>query len=484
MAGMQPELAMEMESVHSSEADDSEEEYDPVLVQEEIEQEQDPERRKQLERKLYGSRYVWRKERVELQAHVNGPVLERIPWSEWIPEFVQFSEDEVVALEKERADLKPLAERPSGPVQEMYLAFVMGGHLRLGSASPLSLLSGTPEMFQEILKLCAPLDIAMRVYNLQYSTSIGNHSPPRETGPRYFGYAYEHMWWRKVLLGALYVHYNQRTVHVVGGYVPEKKREFFNLLHQVMWRQEDADCHAEAHATDAQLAEEEGFEDTHYLAETWMWKEADAGVLAHDEKVAPHAFQRAHAIELDLYRDHKRQLAEILKIITGKKKEGEDAQNNHIIWILNIPDVISAAETRRVRFPATRLYATLKLILQYAAEPYSVVVMKGNSIEDEMINAIVRDVIVTHDAEKPNTELVRINTERFRSSYLSRYWDDGTFKEFTTEAGMWKSNFLRDFMGNCIDVCRTLYTSVEDGSTPTRYWLHCSEETAATQYKC
>ena len=438
MAGMQPEQAMEMESVHSSEDDDSEEKYD-----------------------------------------ADGPVLERLPWSVWTSEFVQFAEDEVVALEKKRADLKPLAERPSGPMQEMYLAFAMGGHLRLGSASPLSLLSGTPEMFQEILKLCAPLPIAMRVYNLQYSTSIGNHSPPRETGPRYFGYAYEHMWWRKVLLGALYVHYNQRTVHVVGGYVPEKKREFFNLLHQVMWRQEDADCHAEAHATDAQLAEEEGFEDTDYLAETWMWKEADAGD-GDEEKVAPHAFQRAHAIELDLYRDHKRQLAEILKIITGKKKEGEDAQNNHIIWILNIPDVISTGDGR-VHFPATRLYATLKLILQYAAEPYSVVVMKDTSIEDEMINAIVGDVIVTH--EKPDLEQVRTVTEHFRSSYLSRYWDDGTFKEFTTEAGMSKSHFLRDFMGNCIDVCSTLYASVGAGSTPTRYWLHCSKETAATQYK-
>ena len=220
-----------------------------------------------------------------------------------------------------------------------------------------------------------------------------------------------------------------------------------------------------------------------------MWGQADAGD-GDEEKVAPHAFQRAHAIELDLYRDHKRQLAQILKILTGKKKEGEVAQNNHIIWILNIPDVISAAETERVRFPAaTRLYATLKLILQYAAEPYSVVVMKGTTIEDEMINKIVRDVIVTHDAEKPNPELVRINTERFRSSYLSRYWDDGSFKEFTTEAGMSKSHFLRDFMGNCIDVCSTLYASAEDGwISPTkrdrRYWLHCSEETAATHHKC
>ena len=410
MAEMQPEQAIEMESVHSSEDDDSEEVYDPVLAEQEIEQEQDPERRKQLERNLYGSRYVWRNERVELLAHEDGPVLERIAWKELMPENVQFTEDEVDALEKERADLKPLGERPSGPMQAMYLAFVMGGHLRLGSASPLSLLSGTPEMFQEILKLCAPHDIAMRVYNLQYSTSIGNHSPPRDSGPQYLGYAYEHIWWRKVVLWALYVHYNQRTVHVVGGYVPERKKEFFSLLHQVMWRQADADCHSEAHATDAQLAGEDGFEDVDEVAQTWMWGQADAGD-GDEEKVAPHAFQRAHAIELDLYRDHKRQLAQILKILTGKKKEGEVAQNNHIIWILNIPDVISAAETERVRFPAaTRLYATLKLILQYAAEPYSVVVMKGTTIEDEMINKIVRDVIVTHDAEKPNPELVRINT--------------------------------------------------------------------------
>ena len=469
MAEMQPEQAIEMESVHSSEDDDSDEAYDPVLAEQEIEQEQDPERRKQLERKLYGSRYVWRNERVELLAHEDGPVLERIAWKVLMPENVQFTEDEVDALEKERADLKPLGERPSGPMQAMYLAFVMGGHLRLGSASPLSLLSGTPEMFQEILKLCAPHDIAMRVYSLQYSTSIGNHSPPRDSGPQYLGYAYEHIWWRKVVLWALYVHYNQRTVHVVGGYVPERKKEFFSLLHQVMWRQADAG--------------EDGFEDVDEVAQTWMWGQADAGVLAHDEKVAPHAFQRAHAIELDLYRDHKRQLAQILKILTGKKKEGEVAQNNHIIWILNIPDVISAAETERVRFPAaTRLYATLKLILQYAAEPYSVVVMKGTTIEDDMINTIVRDVIVTH--EKPDLEQVRTVTERFRSSYLARYWDDGSFKEFTSEAGMWKSNFLRDFMGDCIDVCSTLYKSAEDGSTPTRYWLHCSEETAATHHKC
>ena len=203
--------------------------------------------------------------------------------------------------------------------------------------------------------------------------------------------------------------------------------------------------------------------------------------MTDEEEAAPHAFQRAVTVELNLYRDHKRQLAEILKILTGKKNEGEDAQNNHIIWILNIPDTISAAETRRVRFPVTRLYATLKLILQYAAEPYSVVVMKGTSLEDEMINTIVKDVIVTH--EKPDLEQVRTVTERFRNSYLGEYWDlDGSFKAFTGEADMWRYHFLRDFMGECIDVCSTLYASLEDGSRDRRYWLHYSEETAATHH--
>lgn len=475
MAGMQPELAMEMESDHtpveSSVEYDSEEINEtlgppssPELAQQEIEQEHDPERRKQLERNLYGSRYVWRNERVELLAREDGPVLERIPWSPLIPEFVQFSEDEVVALEKERAELTPLAGRPSGPVQELFLAFVMGGHPRLGSKLPLSLLSGTPEMFQEILKLCAPLDIAMRVYNLQYSTSIV-HDPQYLVEGRHplanaAHYQYEQIWWRKVVLKALYVHYNQRTVHVVGGYVPDGKKKFFTLLHQVMWRQADAG--------------EDGVEDIDQEAQTWMWRQADPG---DEEEAEPHAFQRALTVELDLYRDHKRQLAEILKILTGKKNEGEDAQNNHIIWILNIPAATTA-------FLATRLYATLKLILQYAAEPYSVVVMKGTSIEDEMINTIVKDVIVTH--EKPDLEQVRTVTERFRNSYIGEYWDfDGSFKAFTTEADMWKSHFLRDFMGECSDVCSTLLRR-RLRSTPTtrdrRYWLYCSEEMAATHH--
>ena len=474
MPGMQPELAMEMESDHtpveSSVEYDSEEINEtlgppssPELAQQEIEQEQDPERRKQLERNLYGSRYVWRYEREELLAHEDGPVLERIPWSEWIPEFVQFSQDEVAALEKERAELKPQAERPSGPMQAMYLAFVMGGHERIGLDSPVFALSGALDTLDMIVKLSAPLDIAMRVYNLQYSTSIGNHSPPpaQDSGPQYFGYAYEHIWWRKVVLKALYVHYNQRTVHVVGGYVPDGKKKFFTLLHQVMWRQADAG--------------EDGVEDLDQEAQTWMWRQADPG---DEEEAEPHAFQRALTVELDLYRDHKRQLAEILKILTGKKNEGEDAQNNHIIWILNIPDIISAATTA---FLATRLYATLKLILQYAAEPYSVVVMKGTSLEDEMINTIVKDVIVTH--EKPDLEQVRTVTERFRNSYLGEYWDlDGSFKAFTGEADMWRYHFLRDFMGECIDVCSTLYASLEDGSRDRRYWLHYSEETAATHH--
>lgn len=462
MAGMQPDPAMEMESDHSSEEYDEEE---LERFQQEIEQEPDPERLKQLQRILYGPHFVWLHERVQALALEDGPVVERIPWSPWSPEFVQFSKDEVAALEKERAELKPQAERPSGPMQAMYLAFVMGGHERIGLDSPVFALSGALDILDMIVKLSAPLDIAMRVYNLQYSTSIGNRSPPpaRDTGPEYFGYAYEHIWWRKVVLKALYVHYNQRTVHVVGGYVPKRKKKFFTLLHQVMWRQADAG--------------EDGVEDPDQEAQTWMWRQAGAG---DEEEAAPRAFQRAITVELDLYRDHKRQLAEILKILTGKKKEGEDAQNNHIIWILNIPNTISVAETRRVRFSATRLYATLKLILQYAAEPYSVVVMKGTSLEDEMINTIVKDVIVTH--EKPDLEQVRDITQRFRNSYLARYWGDGSFKEFTTEAGMWRSHFLRDFMGKCTDVCSTLYASLEDGSRDRSYWLHCSEETAGTHY--
>ena len=476
MAGMQPELAMEMESDHtpveSSVEYDSEEINEtlgppssPELAQQEIEQEQDPERRKQLERNLYGSRYVWRYERVELLAHEDGPVLERIPWSPLIPEFVQFSQDEVAALEKERAELKPQAERPSGPMQAMYLAFVMGGHERIGLDSPVFALSGALDTLDMIVKLSAPLDIAMRVYNLQYSTSIVHDPQYLEEGRHPLAnaahYQYEQIWWRKVVLKALYVHYNQRTVHVVGGYVPDGKKKFFTLLHQVMWRQADAG--------------EDGVEDLDQEAQTWMWRQAGAG---DEEEAAPHAFQRAVTVELNLYRDHKRQLAEILKILTGKKNEGEDAQNNHIIWILNIPDIISAATTA---FLATRLYATLKLILQYAAEPYSVVVMKGTSIEDEMINTIVKDVIVTH--EKPDLEQVRTVTERFRNSYLGEYWDlDGSFKAFTGEADMWRYHFLRDFMGECIDVCSTLYASLEDGSRDRRYWLHYSEETAATHH--